>query len=107
MPKEVGRRLLVDSGSTTSECFFCKACNVKFKINNSGTLQVKSHAKGVTHQDKERVRRGKANQKVFIISSESEELTLSTSKTNLVLSHEDKVIKVETTQALDFIQSNY
>ena len=68
---------------------------------------MKSHAKGVTHQDKERVRRGKTNQRVFVISSESEELTLSTSKTNLVLTHEDKVIKAETIQALDFIQSNY
>ena len=85
---------------------FCKACNVKFKINNSGISQVKSHAKGVTHQDKERVRQGKTNQRVFVISSESEELTLSTSKTNLVLTNEDKVIKAETIQALDFIQSN-
>ena len=86
---------------------FCKACNVKFKINSSGISQVKSHAKGVTHQDKEHVRRGKINQRVFVISSESEELTLSTSKTSIVLTHEDKVIKAETIQALDFIQSNH
>ena len=66
-------------------------------------MQEKSHAKGVTHQDKERVRRGKTNPRVFVISSESEELTLSTYKTNLVLTHEDKVIKAETIQALVFI----
>ena len=78
---------------------FCKACNMKFKINNSGISQVKSHAKGVTHQDKECVRQGKTNQRVSVISSESEELTLSTSKTNLVLIHEDKVIKAETIQS--------
>ena len=86
---------------------FCKACNVKFKTSNSGILQVKSHAKGVKHQDKERVRWEKTNHRVFVISSESEELTLSTSKTNLVHTNEDKLIKVETIQALDFIQSNY
>ena len=80
---------------------------MKFKINNSGISQEKSHVKGVTHQDKERVRRGKTNQRVFVISSEFEELTLSTSKINLVLTHEDKVIKAETIQPLDFIQSNY
>ena len=40
----------------------CKACNKKFKINSSGISQVKSHAKVVTHQDKERVRREKTNQ---------------------------------------------
>ena len=68
---------------------------------------MKSHAKGVTHQDKERVRQGKTNQRGFVISGKSEELTLSTSKTNLVLTHEDKVIKGEATQAFDFIQSNY
>ena len=49
----------------------CKACNVKFKINSSGILQVKSHVKGVTHQNKECVRRGKTNQRIFLISSES------------------------------------
>ena len=86
---------------------FCKACNVEFKTSNSGVLQVKSHAKGVKHQDKERVRCEKTNHRVFVISSESEELTLSTSKTNLVHTNEDKLIKVETIQALDFIQSNY
>ena len=41
---------------------FCKACNVKFKTNNSGILRVISHAEGVTRQDKERVRQGKTNQ---------------------------------------------
>ena len=41
---------------------FCKACNVKFKTNNSGILRVISPAEGVTRQDKERVRQGKTNQ---------------------------------------------
>ena len=102
----MGRRLLVVHAAKHPNAF-CKACNVKFKINNSGISQEKSHAKGVTHQDKERVRRGKTNRRLFVICSDFEELTLSTSKTNLVLTHKDKVIKAETIQALDFIQSNY
>ena len=40
----------------------CKACNKKFKISSSGISQVKSNAKVVTHQGKERVRRQKTNQ---------------------------------------------
>ena len=68
---------------------------------------MKSHAKGVTHQDKERLRQGKPNRRGFFISSESEGLTISTSKTNVVLIHKDKLIKAETVQAVEFIQSNY
>ena len=78
---------------------FCKAYNVKFNIKISRISQMKSHKKGVIHQGKERVRQGKTNQKVFVISIESEEFTLSTSKTN-----RNKVIKAETIQALNFIQ---
>ena len=64
---------------------------------------MKSHARGVK-QDKERVRQRKTNRRVFVISSESEELTLSTSKTNFILAHKNKVIKAKTIQALDFIK---
>ena len=78
---------------------FCKAYNVKFNIKISRISQMKSHKKGVIHQGKERVRQGKTNQKVFVISIESEEFTLSTSKTN-----RNKVIKAETIQALNFIR---
>ena len=42
-------------------------------------------AKGFTHQDKERVRRGKTNPRVVVISRESEERTFSTSKQVLCL----------------------
>lgn len=81
---------------------FCKACQVSFRIDNSGLSQVKTRESTKAHKDKETLLSGKTSQRVLV----SKDNRISLSEEGLTLSFADQVVNAETLQVLDtFLQS--
>lgn len=91
-------------GSTkhTAKCTYCVK---EFKISSAGIGQVRSHANGERHKEREKIICGKAKQRRIVLSVNSENpISLSG---DMVLTAEDSVLKAEVLQALKVVESNY
>ena len=82
---------------------FCKACQVSFRIDNSGLSQVKTRESTKAHKDKETLLSGKTSQRVLV----SKDNQISLSQEGLTLSFADQVVNAETLQVLDTVSSNH
>ena len=82
---------------------FCEACQVSFRIDNSGLSQVKTRESTKAHKDKETLLSEKTSQRVLV----SKDNRISLSEESLTLSFADQVVNAETLQALDTVSSNH
>lgn len=80
---------------------FCEACQVSFRIDNSGLSQVKTRESTKAHKDKETLLSEKTSQRVLV----SKDNRISLSEESLTLFFADQVVNAE--QALDTVSSNH
>ena len=79
-----------------SSCAFCKLCQKTFKVGASGISQVKLHASGAKHKERENILAGNSSQSHFT-ASDGETATLS--KDSVILTNEEHVLKADIIQA--------
>ena len=83
---------------------YCSSCRSSFRIDNSGLSQVKTHASSASHKAKEQLLDGKTSQRVLVSTSSN---TMSLSSGMIKFTLEEQVLRAETLQALDCVESNY
>ena len=87
-----------------SSCAFCKLCQKTFKIDASGIFQVKLHASGAKHKERENILAGNSSQSHFTASDGK---TATLSKGFVILTNEEHVLKAEIIQALKIVDGNF
>ena len=83
---------------------YCSTCRSSFRIDNSGLSQVKTHASSASRKAKEELFDGKTSQRVLVSTSSN---TMSLSSGMIKFTLEEQVLRAETLQALDCVESNY
>ena len=79
---------------------YCSICRSSFRI--SGLSQVKTRASSASHKAKEQLLDGKMSQRVLVSTSSN---TMSLSNVMISFTLEEQVLRAETLQALDCVQS--
>ena len=83
---------------------FCKLRQKTFKIDASGTSQVKLRASGAKHKERENILAGNSSQSHFTASDGK---TATLSKGSVILTNEEQVLKAEIIQALKIVDGNF
>ena len=74
-----------------SSCAFCKLCQKMFKIDESGISQVKLHASGAKHKERENILAGDSSQSHFTASDGK---TATLWKGSVILTNDEDVLKL-------------
>ena len=83
---------------------FCRLCQKTFKIDTSRISQVKLHASGAKHKERENILAGNSSQSHFTASDGK---TAMLSKGSVILTNEEHVLKAEIIQALKIVDGNF